>query len=72
MEERQKREQLKNEENDKKGIDIDRIKNWINENTQKMLRAKDLKDQLERVMDEREAIEDEMLAEGDKLTDLTL
>jgi hypothetical protein len=37
-----------------------------------MLKAKDVKEQLEKVMDEREYIEDEMLAEGDKLTDQML
>lgn len=47
-EERMRREFEKKEEYDKKGIDIDRIKDWINENTDRMLRHNEIKEQLEK------------------------
>ena len=37
-----RREVEKKEEYDKKGIDIERIKDWINENTDRMLRHQEL------------------------------
>lgn len=39
-----RREQERIEQSEKYGVDIDIIKNWINENTQKMLRHKDMKE----------------------------
>lgn len=37
-----------------------------------MLSHRDLKEQLERLIDDREKIEEDMLTEGDKLTELML
>lgn len=60
-EDRMRRELEKKEEYDKKGIDIDRIKDWINENTDRMLKHNELKEQLDSKVSEKEQIEDEML-----------
>ena len=68
-EQRQKREQERLDESEKSGVDIDLIKNWIHMNTQKMLLHRDVKERMEANISERERIEDEMLAEGDKLID---
>lgn len=67
-----KRELEKKEDYDKKGIDIDRIKDWINENTDRMLRHNELKESLETQIDKKDRIEDEMLQDGEKLTELML
>ena len=71
-EDRMKRELEKREDYDKKGIDIDRIKDWINENTDRMLRHQELQETLDRQLAEKDRIEDEMLLEGDKLVELML
>ena len=62
----------KREDEEKNGIDIDRIKTWINDNTQKMLQSKDLKEKLETYVKEKESIEDRMIDFGERLTDLML
>ena len=39
---------------DKKGIDIDRIKQWITHNTDRMLHHNELKDAMEKHIQEKE------------------
>ena len=53
-----------------KGIDIDLIKAWITSNTDAMLKQQELNEYLRKQQDQREEIEDDMLKEGDRLTDL--
>ena len=67
-EERLRREIEKKEELDKKGIDVDRIKVWITQNTDKMLRFRELQEAMKKHNEEKTGIEDEMFQEGDKLT----
>ena len=67
-EERLRREIEKKEELDKKGIDVDRIKVWITQNTDKMLRFRELQEAMKKHSEEKTGIEDEMFQEGDKLT----
>ena len=59
-------------EEKKKGIDIEVIKEWIENNTDKLVRHKELKHQLEKHLDERERIEDDMILEGEKLSEFML
>lgn len=72
MEDRLRKEQEKKEEYESKGIDIDRIKGWITENTNRMLEHREISDSLELVIQKKEQIEEEMLMEGDKLTTLMI
>ena len=71
-EERDKRERERQAEYESKGIDIDRIKIWINENTRRMLEHRELKDALDEQMMKKEQIEEDMLLEGEKLTEVII
>lgn len=66
-EERMRKEMEKQEDYEKKGIDIDRIKQWITDNTDRMMQHQELKDAMEKHNGEKQRIEDEMFQEGDKL-----
>ena len=57
---------------EKKGIDIDRIKVWITQNTEKMFRARELQESMTKHNQEKTRIEDEMFSEGDKLSEIML
>ena len=71
-EERLRRDIEKKEEMEKKGIDIDRIKVWITQNTEKMFRARELQESMTKHNQEKTRIEDEMFSEGDKLSEIML
>lgn len=71
-EERMRKEFEKKEEYDKKGIDIDRIKQWITDNTDRMMVHAELKEGMEKHSKEKESLEDEMFSEGDKLNNLMI
>ena len=43
---------------------------WIKTNTDAMLKNQELKDYLQKQTDQRDKLENEMLEEGDKLTEL--
>lgn len=53
-----------------RGIDIDLIKEWITSNTDAMLKHHELKEYLEKQVSQKDKIENEMLEEGDKMTEL--
>ena len=71
-EERLRREIEKKEEHDKKGIDVDRIKVWITQNTEKMLRYRELQEEMAKHTQERNVIEDEMILESEKQNKLLI
>jgi hypothetical protein len=54
------------------GIDIDLIKDWITQNTEAMLKHDELKSYKKKQFSEKEKIENEMLEEGDRLTELLM
>lgn len=54
------------------GIDIDLIKDWITQNTDAMLKHDELKNYKKKQSSEKEKIENEMLVEGDRLTELLM
>ena len=64
---RRKEEEM---EQNEKGIDIEAIKDWIHQSTDTMLKQQELNDYLKKQQTQREEIEDDMLKEGDRLTDL--
>jgi seryl-tRNA synthetase len=72
MEEKIKKEQLEAKEAESKGIDIDLIKTWITSNTDAMLKHQELKEYLEKQNQQKDKLENEMLEEGDKMTDLLI
>lgn len=47
---------------DGKGIDIDRIKQWIQDNTDRMLKHNEIKESMEHHLKEKNRVEDEMFA----------
>jgi len=59
-EERLRRDLEKQEDMDKKGIDVDRIKVWITQNTDKMLRFREIEEAVAKHNSEKSRIEDEM------------
>jgi chromosome segregation ATPase len=67
---REKKAKLEEAEMEAKGIDIDLITNWIQTNTQAMLKKQELKEYLDKKNYEKDKLETEMLEEGDKLTEL--
>ena len=48
------------------------IKAWISSNTEAMLKHQELKEYLEKQNDQKDKLENEMLEEGDKMTDLLI
>jgi hypothetical protein len=72
QEEKIKKEQLEEKENQSKGIDIDLIKAWITSNTDAMLKHQELKEYLIKQQDQKDKLENEMLEEGDKMTELLI
>ena len=66
-ERRRKEEEM---EHESKGIDIDAIKDWIHQSTDQMLKQQELNEYLKKQLTQRDEIEDDMLKEGDRLTDL--
>lgn len=59
-EERLRRDIENQEDMDKKGIDVDRIKVWITQNTDKMLRFREIEEAVTKHISEKSRIEDEM------------
>jgi len=53
-----------------KGIDIDLIKHWIQANTDAMLKHQELKEYFEKQLIQKDKVEEEMLEEGDRMTEL--
>ena len=72
LEEKKTRDNLEEKELQTKGIDIDLIKDWITSNTDAMLKNQELREYLVKQQDQKSKIEDEMLAEGDRMTDLLI
>lgn len=54
------------------GIDIDLIKDWITRNTDAMLKNQELKEYLNKQIDQKDKVETEMLEEGDRMTELLI
>lgn len=54
------------------GIDLDLIKDWIQRNTEAMLKNQELKEYLEKQLDSKDKVETEMLEEGDRMTELLI
>ena len=67
-EERLKRELEKGEEESKYSMDIDRIKVWIQTNTDRMLRQRELLEMGDKHIMDMEIIEVEMEEEAERLT----
>jgi len=63
---------MEEQENESKGIDLDLIKAWITSNTDAMLKHQELKDYLTKQTDQKNNVENEMLEEGDRMTDLLI
>jgi chromosome segregation ATPase len=55
-----------------KGIDIDLIKDWISRNTEAMLNNQELKEYLQKQLEQKDKVEHEMLEEGDRITELMI
>lgn len=72
QEEKQRKAELQEKEFQGKGIDIDLIKAWIQFNTDAMLKNQELKEYLQKQTDEKDKIENEMLEEGDRMTDVLI
>jgi chromosome segregation ATPase len=48
------------------------IKDWIQRNTEAMLKNQELKEYLEKQLDSKDKVETEMLEEGDRMTELLI
>jgi chromosome segregation ATPase len=55
---------------DSKGIDIDAIKDWIKQSTEALLNQQELRNYLREQRKARDDINEEMLQEGDRFTEL--
>lgn len=66
------RDKLEEKELQTKGIDIDLIKDWISSNTEAMLKNQELKEYLDKQQEQKSKLEDEMLAEGDRMTEVLI
>ena len=66
------RDKLEEKELQTKGIDIDLIKDWISSNTDAMLKNQELKEYLDKQQEQKSKLEDEMLAEGDRMTEVRI
>ena len=71
-EEAEKRRKEEEMDNDQKGIDIDAIKDWIHMSTDQLLKQQELNEYLKKQVAQREEIEEDMLKEGDRLTELII
>lgn len=71
-EEKERRQKEEEKELNTQGIDIDSIKDWINLNTEQLLKQQELNTYLKQQLTQRDEIEEEMFAEGDRLTDLSI
>ena len=69
-EENERRKKEEEIDNDAKGIDIDAIKDWIHQSTDQMLKQQELNEYLKKQLAQRDDIEEDMLKEGDRLTEL--
>lgn len=69
-EEKLKRMAEEEKEQDAKGVDVEAIKDWIHMSTDQLLKQQELKEYLKKLHAQKEEIEDEMLTEGDRLTEL--
>ena len=72
QEEKKRKDELQEKEFHGKGIDIDLITAWIQFNTDAMLKNQELKEYLQKQADEKDKIENEMLEEGDRMTDVLI
>ena len=70
--ERLKMQIEENQEENRIGINVEVIKDWIKDNTSKMLENRRVREDLEKQIIERDRIEDEMLECGEALTEITL
>lgn len=69
-EEKLKRMAEEEKEQEAKGVDVEAIKDWIHMSTDQLLKQQELKEYLKKLHAQKEEIEDEMLTEGDRLTEL--
>ena len=72
QEEKLQRLKEEQEEMDQNGIDVDVIKDWIKLNTEALLNQQELTTYLKDQRKTQDEIEEEMLQEGDRLTELML
>ena len=72
QEEKLQRLKEEQEEMDQNGIDVDVIKDWIKLNTEALLNQQELTSYLKDQRKTQDEIEEEMLQEGDRLTELML
>ena len=54
------------------GIDMDIIREWISINTEAMLKQEELKEYRNKQLAHKDKIENEMLEEGDRLTEILI
>lgn len=71
-EEKERRQKEEDREMLSGGVDIDSIKDWINLNTEQLLKQQELGTYLKKQVGTREEIEEEMFSEGDRLTELSI
>jgi cytochrome P450 len=72
MIEKEKRAILEEQENEAKGIDLDLIDSWISSNTEAMLKHQELKEYMNKQIEQRNKLENEMLEEGDRMTEILI
>jgi len=72
FEEKKKRIEEDEKEVESKGVDIDAIKDWIHQSTDQLLKQQELGEYMKTLHKQKEEIEDEMLSEGDRLTELII
>ena len=71
-EDKERRQREEEKHNDAKGIDVGAIKDWITQSTDQLLKQQELSEYLKTQIAQREQLEDEMLEEGDRLTELSI
>lgn len=72
LDEKIRREQEEQSELESKGIDIDAIKDWIKQSTEALLNQQELRNYLKEQRKARDDINEEMLQEGDRFTELMM
>lgn len=71
-EDKERRQREEEKENQTTGFDVDTIKDWINQSTEQLLKQQELQQFLKQQLSARDEIEEEMFAEGDRLTELSI
>ncbi len=71
-EEKERRQAEEEKENETNGVDIESIKDWIKQQTEALLNQQELTGFLKKQRLALKEVEDEMLTEGDRLTELCM